>query len=47
MRIRLRLHSQKKKSLNKRLVQTHDSDSDANEYWVTFIELGGWSREEV
>lgn len=35
----------KMKSLNKRLVQTHDSNSNVDEDWVTLIESDGWSED--
>lgn len=35
------------KSLKKRHVQKQDSDSDADENWVNFIESGGWSEDLV
>lgn len=38
----------RKKSVTKmKFVQTHDSDLDVVEDWVTFIKLGGRSRKHV
>ena len=37
----------KMKVLKKRLVQTHDSDSESGEDFVTFLESGGWSSDVV
>lgn len=34
-------------SSKKRHVQTHDFDLGADEDWVTFIDSGGWSGEQV
>lgn len=33
--------------MKKRHVQTHDSESYADEDWVSFIGSGGWSGEQV
>lgn len=32
----------KMKSLKKRIIQAHDSDSEADEYWVTYMNCRGW-----
>lgn len=37
----------KMKSLSKKFMQKHDSNSNVNENWVTFINSRGWTGDKI